>query len=139
MIVGASGAIGVMILQFLKSLECRVTAVCSGTSVPFVHVCGADDVVDYTKEDFGECAVSNNIKYDAVFDCVGGREIETSAFKSLKKSGIFETVVGPKQYIGEEKLSWPAFAGVMGYIALRMAITRVNGGPKYTFGENTHA
>lgn len=135
LVVGATGAIGVMIMQFLKSLECHVTAVCSGKSEQFARAHGADEVVDYTKEDFGDHANSNNLKYDAVFDCVGGRDVEASAFKSLKKSGSFETVVGPKQYIGEEKLSWPAFAKVMGYIAWRMAITRLNGGPKYTFGE----
>lgn len=134
-VVGASGAIGVMILQFLKSLECNVTAVCSGNSEPFARAYGADGVVDYTKEDFGDAAISSGVKYDVVFDCVGGREIEASAFKSLKKSGDFVTLVGPKQYIGQEKLSWPAFAKVMGYVAMRMAITRVKTGPKYTFGE----
>lgn len=134
-VVGASGAIGVMVLQFLKSLECHVTAVCSAASADFVRKYGADEVVDYTKDDFGDVAKAKGITYDAVFDCVGGRGIEGSAFRSLKKSGTFETVVGPKQYIGEVKLSWPAFAGVMGHIVWRMIITRLKGGAKYTFGE----
>lgn len=135
LIVGASGAIGVMIMQFLKSLECHVTAVCSGASAPFSRAHGADMHIDYTQEDFADHAGANNIEYDVVFDCVGGREIEARAYKSLKKSGAFVTVVGPKQYIGQEKLSWPAIARVLGHIALRFAITRVNGGPRYFFGE----
>ncbi len=134
-VVGASGAIGVMILQFLKSLECHVTAVCSGASESFVREYGADEVVDYTKNEFGEVLAGNGHYCDAVFDCVGGRDIEINAFKCLKKSGTFETVVGPRRYIGEEKLSWPAFLKVMWHIIWRMGITRLNGGPKYTFGE----
>jgi hypothetical protein len=66
---------------------------------------------------------------------VGGREIEASAFKSLKESGAFVTVVGPRQYIGQEKLSWLAITRVLGYVALRFAMTRLNSGPKYYFGE----
>lgn len=134
-VVGASGAIGVMILQYLKSLGCHVTAICSGASADFVRKYGADNVVDYTRENFGDAALESGQKYDAVFDCVGGRDIEASAFRALKKSGAFETVVGPKQYIGEEKLSWPAFGMVMGYIVWRMFITRITVGATFTFGE----
>lgn len=134
-VVGATGAIGVMILQYLKSLDCRVTAVCSGANTVFARSYGADDVVDYTKDDFGDVAIRQGVQYDSVFDCVGGRDIEASAFRSLKKSGVFETVVGPLRYIGEQKLSWPAFAKVMGHIVWRMLSTRLNGGPRYTFGE----
>lgn len=134
-VVGASGAIGVMTLQFLKSLGCHVTAVCSGASIAFVKQHGADEIVDYTKDDFGDVAVANGVLYDAVFDCVGGRDVEASAFRCLKKTGVFETVVGPMKYIGEKKLSWPAFLKIMLYIVWRMTITRLNGGPRYTFGE----
>lgn len=135
LVVGASGAIGVMIMQFLKSLGCHVTAVCSGASASFSRAYGADAHVDYTQVDFADHATSHGIEYDLVFDCVGGREVEASAYRSLKKSGAFLTVVGPKQYIGQEKLSWPAITRVLGHIALRFAITRLNGGPKYFFGE----
>lgn len=134
-VVGATGAIGVMVLQFLTSLGCHVTAVCSGASAEFARKYGASKVVDYTKDDFGAIAIAKGIQYDVVFDCVGGRGIEKSAFRSLKKSGTFETVVGPLQYIGEHKLSWSGFTKVMAHIVWRMLITRLNGGPKYTFGE----
>lgn len=134
-VVGASGAIVVLVLQFLKTLECHVTAVCSGASEGFVREYGAEEVVDYTKNEFGVVLAGNGHYCDAVFDCVGGRDIEKNAFKCLKKSGTFETVVGPHRYIGEEKLSWPAFLKIMWHIIWRMGITRLNGGPKYTFGE----
>lgn len=134
-VVGATGAIGVMIVQYLKSIDCPVTAICSGENTAFAKQYGANDVVDYTKDDFGDVAIAKGAQYDAVFDCVGGRDIEASAFRSLKKSGVFETVVGPLRYIGENKLSWPAFAKVMGHIIWRMVATRIGGGPHYTFGE----
>jgi reticulon-4-interacting protein 1, mitochondrial len=134
-VVGASGAIGVMVLQFLKTLGCRVTAVCSGKSAKFVRGYGADDVVDYTISDFADVIIAQDGACDVVFDCVGGRDIEQSAFRCLKKSGVFETVVGPRRYIGEKLLSWPKVIGVMGYIVWRMLVTRLRRGPKYTFGE----
>jgi len=124
-----------MVLQFLTSIGCHVTAVCSGASAEFAREYGASEVVDYNKDDFGNAAVAKGIQYDVVFDCVGGRDIEKSAIRSLKKSGTFETIVGPLQYIGEHKLSWSAFTKVMSHIVWRMLITRLNGGPKYTFGE----
>lgn len=58
-VVGASGAIGVMVLQYLKSLGCWVTAVCSGASESFVKQQGADSTVDYTKDDFGDVLLAN--------------------------------------------------------------------------------
>ena len=92
-------------------------------------------MIDYTKDEFGEVLARDGHYCNAVFDCVGGCDIEKNAFKCLKKSGTFDTVVGPRRYIGEEKLSWPAFLQVMWHIIWRMGITRLNGGPKYTFGE----
>ena len=46
-VVGASGAIGIMVLQYLKTLGCKVTAVCSGKNAELVRRKGADTVVDY--------------------------------------------------------------------------------------------
>ena len=134
LVVGASGSIGIMIVQYLKSLGCTVTAVCSGKNADFVRERGADDVVDYTIQNFADVSEETHTKYDRVFDCIGGREIERDGFRVLKPSGVYETVVGPVQYIGERKLSWPQFLRVASYILWRMGITRL-GGPKYTFGE----
>lgn len=133
-VVGASGSIGIMILQFLKSLGCHVTAVCSGASASFVREHGADEVVDYTTHDFGAHLRDSGRLQDVVFDCVGGRDIEASAFAALRPTGKFATVVGPQKYIGEEKLSWWRFGKVMAYIGYRMVSTLFRG-PRYIFGE----
>ena len=134
-VVGASGAIGSMIVQYLKSLDCHITAVCGAKNERYVRQLGAHEVVDYTLNDFADLAEYNAIRYDIVFDCVGGKSIEKSAFRVLKNDGVFETIVGPMQYVGEEKLSWSEFASVLGYVGKRMLSTRIRRGPMYTFGE----
>lgn len=134
LVVGASGSIGIMLVQYLKTKGCTVTAVCSGKNEALVKSKGADDVIDYTRHSIAKNAVSTGILYDRVFDCVGGLEVERNGFLVLKRTGVFETVVGPKQYIGERKLSWFEFSRVMGYILRRMFVTSFYG-PRYIFGE----
>lgn len=133
-VVGASGAIGIMIVQYLKTLGCHVTAVCSGKNAALVRSKGADEVVDYTTQNFADQAEESGELYDCIFDCVGGRDIERDGFRVLKRTGIYETVVGPMQYIGERKLSWFEFSKVMGYILMRIFLTLFRG-PRYRFGE----
>lgn len=131
-VVGATGSIGVMILQLLKVRGCHVTAVCSTTSEAFARTHGADEVIDYTKHEFGASLREKGALQDSVFDCIGGRDTEANAFQALKPTGVFATVVGPTRYIGERKLSWWKFGKLMSYIGYRMLITRLKG-PRYVF------
>ncbi len=133
-VVGASGSIGVMLLQLLKLRGAHVTAICSAKNGSFVHEHGADEVIDYTAHEFGDVLRDTGELQDAVFDCVGGRDIEANAFKTLAKTGTFVTVVGPMRYIGERRLSWWEFAKVLAYVGYRMLRTRLRG-PRYVFGE----
>jgi NADPH:quinone reductase-like Zn-dependent oxidoreductase len=52
LINGGSGAVGVMALQIAKQMGVHVTAVCSGRNAELVRSLGADEVIDYTAEDF---------------------------------------------------------------------------------------
>ncbi len=92
-----------------------------------------DEVIDYTKHEFGACLREKGDRQDAVFDCVGGRDTERNAFQALKPTGVFVTVVGPQKYIGERKLSWWEVGKMLSYIGYRMLITRFKG-PRYVFG-----
>jgi NADPH:quinone reductase-like Zn-dependent oxidoreductase len=93
LIYGASGSVGTFAIQIAKHFGALVTAVCSTTNVGLVRSLGADNVVDYTKEDFTQKAAH----FDIIFDAVG--KISKSVCKNILKSeGKYVTVSGsPKE------------------------------------------
>jgi len=85
LIYGASGSVGTFAIQLAKHFGTRVTAVCSGANSAMVRSIGADETIDYTKEDFTAVAT----RFDLVFDAVG----------KIKKS-MCKGLLGPKgQYV----------------------------------------
>lgn len=134
LVVGASGAIGVMMVQYLKTNGCYVTGVCSGKSSELAMSKGVDRVIDYTTDNFADIAQASNECYDRILDCVGGLDIERDGLRALKPRGFYTTVVGPMQYIGEHKLSWLEVSKVVGYVLRRMTTSKIKG-PRYVFGE----
>ena len=67
LIYGASGSIGTAGVQMARVLGARVTAVCGAKNVELVRSLGADEVIDYLRDDF----TKNGKKYDVIFDAVG--------------------------------------------------------------------
>ncbi len=65
---GASGGIGPLVLQIAKHhFGVRVTGVCSTSKADMVRALGADEVIDYTRDDF----TTHDTRYDAVVDILG--------------------------------------------------------------------
>ena len=85
LIIGASGALGVAGIQYAKHLGAYVTAVCSGSNHDLVRSLGADEVIDYTKEDFTKRSIELSSRFDAVYDAVG--KSSRNKCKHLMKPG----------------------------------------------------
>ncbi|MGD1072870.1 MAG: NAD(P)-dependent alcohol dehydrogenase [Bryobacteraceae bacterium] len=84
LIYGASGSVGTAAVQLAKHLGAHVTAVCSTANLPLMKSLGADQAVDYTREDF---SIAGRV-YDVVFDTVG-RSGFRRTLRALKRGGIY--------------------------------------------------
>jgi NADPH:quinone reductase-like Zn-dependent oxidoreductase len=84
LINGAAGGVGTFAVQIAKSLQARVTAVCSTRNIELVRSIGADDVIDYTRENF----IQSSQRYDVLFDLVGNNSLP-ACLRVLQPNGIY--------------------------------------------------
>lgn len=115
---GATGAIGSAAVQILSYYEADITAVCATKNIELVKSLGANNVVDYLKEDFTEAGQEYNFVFDAVgkssfFKCKhllvpGG--VYISSDLGFMAQNIFLPLVTPilKPLIGHKKTIFPA-------------------------------
>lgn len=109
LVIGASGGLGLILLQLLskhQGAKVHVTAVCSGANADKVRHFGADEVVDYRVASFASQLVeAGGEPFDVVFDFVGGVEVEHGAKQVIKSGGKFITACGPRAGIGDRTLT----------------------------------
>ena len=89
LIHGGAGGIGSIAIQLAKHLGAHVTTTVSANDKQFVQQLGADQIIDYKKENFEDVIHD----YDAVLDTVGGETYKRS-FEVLKKgNGIIVSML----------------------------------------------
>ena len=71
LINGASGGVGGFAVQIAKALGAHVTGVCSTSNAEMVRSQGADEVIDYTRDDFTD----GTRHYDVILDNIENRPL----------------------------------------------------------------
>ena len=84
LVYGASGSIGTAGVQLARYFDAHVTAVCSTKNLELMRSLGADEVVDYTQEDF----TKNGKTYDVILDAVGKHSFRRCR-RSLEPGGVY--------------------------------------------------
>jgi NADPH:quinone reductase-like Zn-dependent oxidoreductase len=89
LVIGASGGVGTYAVQLAKAFGAHVTGVCSTAKFDLVRSIGADDVIDYTRQDFAD----GSRRYDLILD-IGGNSRLSRLRRALTPTGTLVIVGG---------------------------------------------
>jgi NADPH:quinone reductase-like Zn-dependent oxidoreductase len=93
LIHAGSGGVGSFAIQIAKSFKAYVATTASGENEDTVKALGADQFINYQKEDFSEILHD----FDLVLDTMGGK-VQSNSYKVLKKGGKLVSIAqAPKE------------------------------------------
>ncbi len=102
LINGASGGVGTFAVQIAKSFGAEVTGVCSTRNLAMARSIGADQVIDYTQEDFTQ----NGQRYDLIIAANGYHSLSDYK-RALSPEGIYVCTGGSMAQIFQSMLLGP--------------------------------
>jgi NADPH:quinone reductase-like Zn-dependent oxidoreductase len=91
---GGSGGCGTFGIQFAKQLGAHVTTTCSSANVELCKELGADEVIDYKKEDLLQVLISGGQVFDLIVDNVGTPDTLYKECHAFLKPGCTFVQVG---------------------------------------------
>jgi len=104
---GAGGGIGTFAIQIAKARGARVTAVASARNQELLHGLGADECLDYAREDFAR----REAAFDAILDLVPNRSFPECR-RALAPGGTYVTTLpGAGPYLWRALTVLPLFSG----------------------------
>jgi NADPH:quinone reductase-like Zn-dependent oxidoreductase len=119
---GASGGVGAFAVQIAKAFGAEVTAVCSTGNVDTARSMGADQVIDYTREDF----TRNGQRYDLIVGANAHRSI-LAYRRALSRDGIYVMAGGGGAQLLQAMLLGPLLSR-LGRRKTRFLMAKLNPG-----------
>jgi NADPH2:quinone reductase len=104
LIHAAAGGVGGFAVQIAKNLGARVIGTASAANHDYVRGLGADEVIDYTKQDFRDAVRALYPDgVDVAFDTVGG-DVQTRSADVIRKDGVLVSLLAYKNEADLQKL-----------------------------------
>ena len=123
-----AGGLGSTVIQLAKYLGAYVATTANGNDEERLRGLGADEVIDYTKEDFAKSLFG----YDLVLDSLGGDNLAKS-LTVLRSGGLAISVLGPPDAAFAEQISQPLLKPVMSLLSRKVRARARKLGVRYSF------
>lgn len=128
LIHAGAGGLGSTVIQLAKHLGAYVASTASGKDADKVRSLGADEVIDYTTQNFAELLSG----YDVVLDSLGGDNLAKS-LTVLKPGGLAISAVGPPDPAFADQLGQPLLKPVMWLMSRKVRAQAKKLGVRYAF------